>query len=228
MADVLLIYPTHRRVLSGRTYSPLGLIYIAAFLEGEGFSVRVVDLEVEKLTFEGLCRVLEAESPKVIGVNALTTSLPEVYRLVKFFRAHSNAIVVLGGSHVTCEPSAVSDLGADYGIRGEGEYGMRDLCKVVLRGEGSLASVAGLVVNRGDGTVDAKPQAFVEDLDDLPFPARHLIRVRDYLFNTMLTSRGCPFNCIFCADVSTKVRSRSPGTSSRRFYRWWESTAYTG
>ena len=209
MADVLLIYPSHRRVLAGRTYSPLGLVYIASMLEREEFSVRILDLEVEELTPEELASVLANEAPSIIGINTLTTALPEVFRLVNFFREHSNAIIVVGGSHVTCEPSVVSDLNVEYGIRGEGEYSFLKLCKFLLRGVGSLESIEGLVANNG-GVVKAENPTFVDDLNALPLPDRSLVKTRDYMFNTVLTSRGCPFNCIFCADVSTKPRSRSP------------------
>ncbi|MCX6694799.1 MAG: cobalamin-dependent protein, partial [Candidatus Altiarchaeota archaeon] len=208
MIDVLLAYPSHRRVLAGRTYSPLGLLYVAAILERDGFTVRVLDFDVDNPGAERLKQILEAERPKVVGINTLTTALPEVYGLVRFFRMNSGAVIVVGGSHVTCEPSSVEYLGADYGIRGEGEYSFLTLCRRVIRGAGALESIDGLVVK--DSGMKYKPPAYVPELDALPFPARHLVHVRNYMFNTVLTSRGCPFNCIFCADVSTKVRSRSP------------------
>ena len=209
MADVLLVYPPHRRVLAERTYSPLGLIYLAAVLEGHGFSARVLDFEMEQPDTTALGGILAGENPKVIGINVLSTALPEVYALVGYFKRRSNAVIVVGGSHVTCEPRCVSDLGADYGIRGDGEESFLSLCRLVLRGEGAAESIDGLVA-RNNGAFSAKPPTLVKDLDAIPLPARHLVRTRDYMFNTVLASRGCPYSCIFCADALPNVRFRSP------------------
>ncbi|MFH1403417.1 MAG: radical SAM protein [Candidatus Altiarchaeota archaeon] len=207
MSDVLLVYPPHRIILGGRTYSPLGLAYMASVLEKNGFSVRILDFDVVGFDSKKLFEVIECEKPRVIGVNVLTSALPEAYLIVALIKSRFDIPIVLGGSHVTEVPEVVSDMGVEYGIRGEGDYAFLRLCEHLITGNAGLDEVGGLVLNDGGSTTYSEP-VFVDGLDGLPNPAWHLLDMRKYLFKTLMASRGCPFNCIFCADPHCTVRHR--------------------
>ena len=209
MSDVVLVYPPYRRTPPGRSYSPLGLPYVASFLERSGYSVRVVDADMEGLDSNAVVSVVAAERPRLVGITVLTHALPNVLSIVEGLRRVGITNVVVGGPHVTADPQIVADLGLVYGMRGEAEHGFLKLARFLLEGVGDLNEVGGLVVNEG-GRLHAERPCFVDDIDVLPLPARHLVRTRDYRFTVVFSSRGCPYQCLYCAEQCRKVRYRSP------------------
>jgi len=209
MSDVILIYPDHRKILGGRTYSPLGLPYIASVLEANGYKTRIIDLEIEGLDAEKLLGLISRESPGLIGINVLTSALPEVYNVIASIKSKFNIPIVVGGSHVTEVPSVVSLLGVEYGVRGEGDYSMLQLCEYLFKGNGEISKIDGLIYSSGDDLTISDP-SYVEDLSGLPNPLRDGENIHRYMFTTIMASRGCPFNCIFCADPHCMIRFRSP------------------
>ncbi|MDD5112147.1 MAG: radical SAM protein [Candidatus Altiarchaeota archaeon] len=209
MSDVVLVYPPYRNTPPGRSYSPLGLPYVASVLENCGYSVRIVDADMERLDVGSVASVVAAERPRLVGITVLTHALPGVLSLVESLRRLGITNVVVGGPHITADPQMVADLGLRYGIRGEAEYGFVKLAKYVLDGIGSEDDVEGLIVNDG-GRLRAGRPCFLEDIDALPLPARHLVRTRDYRFTVVFSSRGCPYQCLYCAEQCRNVRFRSP------------------
>lgn len=132
-----------------------------------------------------------------------------------------NIVTVLGGCHITFLPEeTVSSCPAiDVGVIGEGEVTMLDLMHSIENGR-SLDAVDGVVI-RDEGKIrKTRPRRLIEDLDTLPFPARHLLPMEKYAalgemtpIGNVITSRGCPFRCIFCASsrlYGNTFRARSP------------------
>jgi len=208
MADVVLVYPPYQRTMAKRGYSPLGLPYVASALERNGRSTVVVDSDVEGFGVDDITAVIRRENPSVVGISVFTHTLPEVYRLVNSIKAVSDCEIVVGGPHITADPGMTMHLGVGYGIRGEAE---REFPKLVehLLGGSEPADVGGLVESGGDGFT-AKPPCMVADVDSLPRPARHLIRTREYKYSVVLSSRGCPYACVYCAEPFKTVRYRNP------------------
>lgn len=215
MVDVVLIYPPYERWGEGAhlgvTFTPLGLPYIAAVLERNGYSVQVIDADMDGYSIGDLVDLLHRVKPQVVGVNVSSPALPSAYALVRQIKDSGLKVhVVLGGHHVTADPSIVELIGADYGVRGDGEYSFLELCDYLVKGVGGLDAILGLVYKRNDELV-SKPPALVEGLDSLPFPARHLLaNFGGYDYKLVLSSRGCPFKCIYCSVAGTKYRCRSP------------------
>ena len=203
---------------------PLGLLYIAAVLEKEGYPVRVFDLYPDD---DGMLTEVAAFRPDVVGMTVLTDYWPRARRVAAFIRKEVPAATfVVGGIHVTAMPEeALAELGADIAVIGEGERTMLDLCDCLARGE-PWRKVEGIQFRDDSGAFRrTAPRAFIEDLDELPFPSRHLLHFDEYMLppgiirgwwsersTTVITSRGCPFSCIWCAShciFGRKVRRRS-------------------
>jgi radical SAM superfamily enzyme YgiQ (UPF0313 family) len=205
MTDVMLIQaPLPDRLLPYRKEivlcPPLGLCYIASNLLANGFDVSVVDLAIsdpnpEKVEFE-----IRREQPKILGITASTCTYKKALEIArKAKQIDPDKVTVVGGPHVTFEAQeALAHPEIDLVVRNEGEITMLELCRLYLRGEGSLDRIKGIVY-RNEGRVLTNPSRhLVQDLDQLPFPARYLLPLDLYKIpGTLITSRGCPSKCIF-------------------------------
>jgi len=209
MADVVLIYPPYRGNAAERSYSPLGLSYIAAVLERTGYSVRIVDADMDGITAEGIAMLVRKEAPFLVGITVLTHTLPAVYSLVERIRELHQCTIVVGGAHVTADPQIVSDLNVPYGIRGEAEHGFPRLVEYLSGKSSDAHGIEGLISNE-NGRLDIRNPCFIEDISVLLQPARHLIKTREYRYTVVFSSRGCPYRCIYCAEQCRSMRYRNP------------------
>jgi anaerobic magnesium-protoporphyrin IX monomethyl ester cyclase len=180
---------------------PLGLAYIGAVLRGDGHEVRMADLNVEPLDYNKL----PYADYDVVGISVDTMRYPIALKIAEAAK-RSNRTVVAGGQHVTFFDSQALSTGLfDFIVRGEGELTMLDLARHIEEGN-SFEEVKGISYI-SDGEVIRTPnRPLIQDLDSLPFPARDLLPLKRYTTSlhgrslaAALTSRGCPFNCDFCA-----------------------------
>lgn len=197
---------------------PLGIAYIASVLESEGHTVRIMDYEVEPFE-EGQFKAMLLEfCPDIAGISFRSSSYLSAKTVCAAIKEASPRVkIVLGGHHATAFPQAtLADMNADFVVRGEGEFVTAGLLKAIEEGS-VLEGIRGLTFRSKTGVVDNQPSDEIEDLDDLPFPAWHLLKMDRYVTGSILTSRGCPFSCIYCDKaVSTrKVRFRSSANIHR-------------
>lgn len=199
MTDLLLIESPHGSASEEKVdVPPLGLAYIAAVAESEGFSAEIVDLNLGE---KGLERSIKAA--ELIGVSCYTHNYHHARRILGLAKKEGKT-VVLGGPHATPMYREALHHGFDYVVRGEGEYPMLNLL-MGNRDRRGLAYMDG-------GLPRANLVLRVRDLDALPLPARHLLRLRDYAFpGAIATTRGCAHHCIFCSsrNQSGCLRARS-------------------
>lgn len=206
---------------------PLGLLYLAAALEQAGHEPELLDLEVEAHDLETLRTRVSEGRPSVLGFTAMTPHINTVGTLARVAKeVVPEAFVVAGGPHPSALPKrTLEELPAlDAVVFGEGERTLCELLERLASGVG-LAGVTGLAY-RHDGTIVVEqPRPVTEDLDQLPMPARHLLDLEKYSraavpglsqdfvrITQLLTSRGCPYGCIFCASRHTlgrRLRLRS-------------------
>ena len=214
--NILLINPAPTGTLkaTGVLFPPLGLLYVAAFAEKQGHQVAVRDLAVrgkEEIDFKKY---------DVVGISTDTTRHRQALRIAK--RAKTNGCtVVMGGPHSGyVDEEILSTKKVDFIVRGEGEVTFSELVGALGKTDRALHSIQGVSFLAEGAVVRTSPRPFIEDLDDLPLPARHLIALDDYQrtkiggrpITPLITSRGCPYQCAFCASShfwGTKIRMRS-------------------
>ncbi|MDO8127077.1 MAG: radical SAM protein [Candidatus Brocadiales bacterium] len=190
-------------------YPPLGLLYIAGYLlKNSKHDVYVIDAQVDKLSYSQLGDRVREIKPDVVGITAMTFTLLDVLETVRLVKSISAYIkVVLGGPHVHIYPEETIQLpGVDFVVLGEGEITFAELLEVVDFPD-RLGGLRGIVFRNNGSVTNTGPRPFIEDLDSLPYPARHLTNYKKYNSilakrslptTTMFTSRGCPFVCKFC------------------------------
>ena len=189
---------------------PLGLCYLGAILQEKGHEVRILDCAAEGITALGSKESIDAFMPQMIGVTSTTVSYAaarEVLRMAKL--SHPTATTVLGGAHISAVPIATLEecAEADIGVTGEGEETLAELVERLDAGL-PLENVKGTVWRQNGRIQRAEVRPPRKNLDEIPFPARGLLKdLRLYshtpfrgakFTTTMVTSRGCPFQCGYC------------------------------
>ncbi|MBN1335671.1 MAG: cobalamin-dependent protein [Deltaproteobacteria bacterium] len=202
--------------------APLGILYIAAVLEEAGVPVGALDAAAERIDVpQSVQRVLDFQTD-VLGITTTTVGFESAVWFAEAVKAvRPDLPIVVGGPHVTLLPERTMERTCfDLGVMDEGEYTMLD---VVRHFEGlgpALGDIRGLVWRKGSELVQNPPRPQIRDLDELPFPARHLLPPNLYRpipidehalpKYAMITSRGCPHRCVFCQKSGTTYRSHSP------------------
>jgi len=208
--DVLLVVPPapsvyHPDASQTPEYSapPLGICYIASVLRESGFKVSILDLHHTSSFPEAIVASCRQLNPTIVGLTASTPSFPNALAVASFVKAWSKeCVTVLGGPHATGAPreSALSGV-FDFVCIGEGEIAMLELTEALLKQKGNPREVPGFCFPTPDGTVSfthSRPR--VLNLDDFPLPARDMLDLKSYhQFGSIVSSRGCPIGCNFCA-----------------------------
>ncbi len=186
---------------------PLGLAQLAAVLEINGVDVQIIDCNASHLTWGDLQQAMADAQPTLVGASAMTTFFPEALRVMQMAKGLDEDIfTVVGGPHVTFTAQETLENHPEIDIvgRGEGERVILDLVRC-LDGSGDLAEVKGIAF-RHEGQVVQTPLPEPVEVDEIPLPAYHLLPMESYYFTvfqkfcTVLTSRGCPYNCTFCSE----------------------------
>jgi len=189
-------------------YAPLGLCYIAAALQKQGCEVKIYDCETQTpFREENLLRDSKAFDPVWVGIYTMTWTFRQASALVEMLKPIlPETKFVAGGPNVSSFGSETLEYSNfDYAVFGEGEETAVELCKVFKK-EIHPEHSKGLIYRDGSKIIKNEPRPFINDLDGLPFPSRDLLNMGRYFdvfarnpsFITMLTSRGCPYNCTFC------------------------------
>lgn len=227
-------------------FPPIGLAYVAAVLEKNGHTVSIIDAPTEGwrnleeagastyrvgLNDQQIAMRLSQWKPDVVGIEipfsgwsrtafAAATTAKNVNR---------DVVVYLDGLHPSAMPKeCLSNPDTDFVVIGERENTALELVNGLEQGLGDFSKVKGLGFVKNDEPVITAQRPVIEDLDSLPFPARHLLPLDVYTeavrenplrneiykpMTIMITSRGCPFNCVFCSNCTVwgkRWRARSP------------------
>jgi len=239
MKRILFIQPPFYRFIGMHSrYFPYQLANMGTYLQNNGHQVKVFEadlaekygrldftdleslydnyLETLKTFDDPFWKILEREiknfKPDYIGITVWTTFIASAIRTAQYCkRTFPSAVVIAGGPHVTLIPEDIKNIDAfDIGVIGEGEQTILE----IINGN-CLSSIQGIFYSEGGVKKQNEPRMFVENLDDFGFPDRSLlINENKYEAEDMgliMSSRGCPFACAYCATSiwKNKVRNRS-------------------
>ena len=198
---------------------PLGVTYVAAACEQAGCEVRIFDYIVRRYTKEKLSAELDGFAPHVVGATSVTMNFKGAAAIIQDVKSHNPAIItMMGGPHVSYDwaNTLVKYPEIDIIVVGEGEETLRELLPMI-HDRAAWDTVRGIAFRKDGQAHFTGVRAFIEDLDTLPVPARHLLPISRYRALgfpvSIITSRGCPNRCIFCLGrrmVGHKVRYRTP------------------
>lgn len=201
-------------------YFPLGLGYIAAVLKQAGQEVELLVSSPGCDFAQLLSSRLERFIPELVGISCMTPSFPAAIEIARAVKEQTNAKVVLGGHHATALGEEILQRypEVDFVVYGEGEYTMLDLCRKLS--QGPYEDIPGLMWRENALIHRNMPRPLIKDIDQLPFPARELVDMSGFGVHghirigrrsaTMITSRGCPYQCVFCSSRLTMGRSYRP------------------
>lgn len=246
---VLLINPPETAEKGSLTVLglPLGILYIAAVLEKKGKHVKIFDsiTYANKLiirdignnnirigaSWKKIGKEIGAVQPDIVGIsNHFSSQIGNAIKVARIAKKiNSKIITVIGGPHASCRPEDfLKEQSIDYVVRGEGEHSFVELVGAIKKKK-KIKQISNLAY-RKNGKNLINPLKPIINLDELPYPAYHLINMENYFKimkeglgrvsigkrNTrgisMITSRGCPYNCIFCSihyHLGRKWRSHS-------------------
>ena len=213
-----------------KPYAPLGILYLASHLRAQGFDVEVFDTTFS--SWGELERRLVNESPAVLGVYANLMTRGSVIRILHRAK-DAGWKTVVGGP----EPGAYAEeylrAGADVVVIGEGEVTLQELLPVLRDGSmASLGKVDGIAFRGPDGGICRTPaRAQIPDIDGQPWPSRESISIERYLETwrryhgagsvSMVTARGCPYECQWCShEVYGKTHRRRKAASVADELEW--------
>ena len=221
MRIALVNPPFDLEKLLGRTNSmgsvmniiqPLGIAYLAAVLQNDNHDVKIYDCQCENIKTDQLIHKLKKDSPEMIGLTATTPVFSSAVNVAKSVRENfPNTCILIGGSHVTALPEMTMNFNCfDFGVIGEGEITTSEIAKHLESGDvKKMKKIHGIAFKNKKKIIKTSPRSFIKNLDDIPFPARHLLPPLEKYRPTpasyvklpqgqIMTSRGCPLNCIFC------------------------------
>ncbi|MHA1237846.1 MAG: B12-binding domain-containing radical SAM protein [Candidatus Odinarchaeia archaeon] len=212
---------------------PIGILYVASMLESNGYEVKVIDQPGEKITDKKLMDKVKKIDPDLVGFSTLTaTGKRAAIQARKIKEWNPNLTIVFGGYHATIngEKLLKNYPFIDYALKGEGEYTSVQLVRLLEKNKlDEIKKIPGIVYRENGLIKNGPPHRRIEDLDALPFPDRSHIKHNEYgyisnanipKFTSILTSRGCPYRCTYCACAAfhnRTWRTRSPENIADEF-----------
>lgn len=205
-----------------KTWPPLNLCYIAAYAERLGHDVTIIDAESELIDEdEVVARVWELGAD-VVGITATTPFYHRAVELAQQIKDSGNAAAIaIGGPHITALKEKAFFRCFDYGFVGEADVSWVEFLKA-MQDRRSAGGIGGIISWNGNGTNWFGPARGCSDMNAVPLPSRHLLNADSYSLGTshgrrrmttIMTFRGCPFDCTFCSTKvhGKKMRMRDPG-----------------
>jgi len=214
---------------------PMGILYVGTVLDLAGHKMQILDIGPRENDW---LKKVKNFNPDIIGLTLVTTQFERAKEILNILKLIlPNAKYCAGGVHPSALPKeTLNDLGLDFVVIGEGEYVMKEICEKLSKGE-NLANVKGVcyksstfnkMLDKNNNEIICNDRApVIQNLDNLPIPKRELMPdAKWYLippgfirgsFNsgiaTIMSGRGCPYQCLFCASHNVfgrGMRRRSP------------------
>ncbi len=201
---------------------PLGIGYIASSLLEDGHHVEIIDFNIRE---DKDITKIDYAAYDFVGISTDTTKYYKALEIAEQAKK-AGTLVMFGGPHASFMVDEILSTGyCDVVVINEGEITVKELCECIEKNRiklnpTELAKVNGIAYLQNGGVVYTKPRAFIEDIDTIPLPARHIMNMHKYRelelqkrkITSIITSRGCPFDCKFCSTsrfTGLRWRTRS-------------------
>jgi radical SAM superfamily enzyme YgiQ (UPF0313 family) len=221
-----LIYAPSENPETSSCIEPLGLCYIGAVAKERGHQVEILDLRPSRPTDEDVIARLANDPPEVVGFSSILANFSRGVALAAKIKSAFGSTIVFGGPYPSGCPELIQESPIDFLAIGEGEETFSELLDHLRAPTGSqLSMIPGLVYENNGRTVKTEPRPRIKDLDSLPLPMRDGLPISSYRFEgyrrphwskrvylSVMSTRGCPHDCYFCANASIwgrKVSRRS-------------------
>lgn len=211
---------------ASRRGPPLGLLYLGTVLQNGGHEVRVIDNGRSQLPVGKLVERVKKENPEVVGVSVLTPTFRQGIKIAGAIKREMPDVkIIFGNYHATFTYDRIlaNYPIVDYVVLGESEGSILELANALEKNK-ETKHILGIACMHNDGVVKTPPRPLIKNLNELPIPDRSLLE-EEYRsetmgvfgsggkFTTVLTSRGCPYTCKYCACAAFSLRTvryRSP------------------
>lgn len=211
--------------IAGMKAPPLGIAWIAAVLEKAGHKVKIIDSPTLEIDTDNWFKEVKSWNPDIVGLSMLTPTVPKGYAAAKKLKEEIPEVpIIAGGPHPTFMYNEALENGIDIVAMGEGEYTTLEIVNTIERNglePNSLLRINGIAFKdkREERIKVTSPRPPILNLDELPWPARHLLPMEKYtLLNKpikvahIMASRGCPYGCAYCSTSyfwGRRIRYRS-------------------
>lgn len=205
-------------------FPPQGILSISAVLLQAGYDVKVIDADIDNLFLDDIQSIISEYHPDIVGITMTTLQYKSAVDTAEYIKKNNPGILIVTGG---CHPSAMKGVlleqnsSIDVLVFGEGEYTFLELVKSHEEKK-SFKNIKGTCVRVSQQIIENPPREAIDNLDELPFPALHLVAPVNRYPGAypvgarpsmhIMASRGCPFHCSFCSDPiwGKKVRFKSP------------------
>lgn len=219
MAKIVLLYPPlviegmYKQVATGSEVYPEGLCILAAIARDQGHIPVIIDAKAKNYDENTTVEKIIAEEPDFVGITAPTMLINIAGSIGRKLKEINDKIItIIGGPHISALPHETMEKfnSLDYGVIGEGEETLPELMHTIIE-SGMLDDVKGIVFRKDNTIFQTAPRPRIRNLDTIPFPAwdllpgiiadyqQSIVRINRLPSISIVTSRGCPSKCSFCA-----------------------------
>lgn len=221
---VLLVFPQYKHTQFGANHPPTGLGYLSESLKTNNIDHDVVDMRMNNSTRRLYSKIRQFR-PDIIGISMMTLLHRKAYELIgDIKRSFPEIHIAVGGPHISTLKEEVLRQcpGIDFGITREGEITLTELCQGI-----DYAEIKGLIYRCNSQIIYTGDRDFITDLDSLSFPKYEKFDLGKYVTDEIpiLTSRGCPYRCIYCpvkTAIGRKFRVRTPFQIADEIQFWYD------
>ena len=186
---------------------PLGLLYVAEAAKSIGWSVEIIDSEMEEYSLGIVVNKVISAAPDLVGITVTTPFLQSAIQISEGVKKIASIPVIMGGAHPTAKGLETLLDCFDFALQGEGDEAFKHFLNA-FEGNGRYSDIAGLIY-RDNGEVFSNSSQQLENLDRLAVPERGLLNLKKYVsrvpnhgtkrYTSIMATRGCPYECVFCA-----------------------------
>ena len=219
---ILLVNPAYSRAFFSIPVLPAGLGYLAESLKKNGIGYRILDMSLG-YRLKDLKKQIAEFKPDLLGISCISYMLTDTYTMIQEVKKVFPSVkILIGGPHISSiKEDVFKECPAiDFAIVLEGEYSLVELCKGV-----PFSEIAGLIYRVDSEILFSAPAKFIPDLDCLDFPKYADFELHRYGYGIgIVSSRGCPYSCIYCSCnvIGKKIRLRSAQSVVDEIDYWYE------